>query len=192
MPASTNSKAGWLIFCALIIVLALMAISPWSAAAGIKVRDVSSEQVRGTITMSARLDFELSPEALEALENGVALHIVVEIQTLEQRRWLWDQTVTEHSERFRIERQALSKNYLVTHKYRRRSFLSLSEALQFIGTLSDYPLVDASALEVDKKYRGRIRAWLDIESLPPPMRPAAYMSSNWRLASGWVEWPLRS
>lgn len=192
MPALTNSKAGWLTLDTLAIVLVLTAVSPQSTAAGIKIHNVNSIQVRGMVAMTARIGFDLSAEALEALENGVALNIVVEIEALEQRRWLWDRTVAEHRENFSIERQALSKNYLVTHQYRRRSFLSLQEALRFIGTLRDYPLVETSALEGDERYRGRIRAWLDIESLPAPMRPTAYMSSNWRLSSDWVEWPIRS
>lgn len=192
MPASASVRFRSLLAAtAALLVLPLLAPGSDVRAAAIKVREAGSNLVAGQLTASARLDFDLSEEALKALDNGVALNIVVELEVLQERFWLWDRTLIEHSENFRLERQALSKNYLVTHKYRRRSFLSLEEALQFIGTMSDYPLLDSSELEAGKHYRGRIRAWLDIESLPAPMRPAAHISASWRLDSGWYEWPIR-
>ncbi len=175
-----------------LMVLPLLVCSQWSKAAGIQVGDINSVQVRDKVNLTARLDFQLSDEALNALDHGVALDIIIDMQALEQRRWLWDRTVASHSERFRLERQALTNHYLVTHKYQRQSFLSLAEALQFIGTIRDYPLINTAELEADKQYHGRIRAWLDIESLPAPMRPTAYISSHWRIDSGWHEWPIQT
>lgn len=191
MPASASVRFRSLLAAiAALLVLPLLAPATDARAADIKVREAGSNQLAGQLVASARLDFELSEEALKALDNGVALNIVVELEVLKERFWLWDRTLVEHSENFRLERQALSKNYLVTHKYRRRSFLSLQEALEFIGTMSDYPLLDSTELEAQGDYRGRIRAWLDIESLPAPMRPAAHISASWRLNSGWHEWRI--
>lgn len=175
----------------LLLVLSwLLPVAPL-AAGGIEVRDVSSVQIRGMVTITARLDIALSEETLRALDHGVALDIIINMQAVQQRRWLWNRTLAEHSERFRIERQALSNHYLVTNGQQRRSFLSLSEALQFIGNIRDYPLVGTAELSDDRRYKGRIRAWLDIESLPAPMRPAAHVSSSWRINSGWHEWSIQ-
>lgn len=194
MPVSRNikNKATAVALATALMVLSLLVFSQWSNAAGIQVGDANSVQIRGKVNLTARIDFHLSDEALDALDHGVALDIIIDMQALEQRRWLWDRTVAEHSERFRLERQALTNHYLVTHKYQRQSFLSLTEALQFIGTIRDYPLLNATELEAGKQYHGRIRAWLDIESLPAPMRPTAYISSHWRIDSGWYEWPIQS
>ena len=40
------------------------------------------------------------------------------------------------------------------------------------------------------RYQVKMRTFLDIESLPAPMRPLAYISSDWQLDSDWVSWPL--
>lgn len=189
MPASTNTDIA---FSRLALLLAVMLPAYCVQAAGINVRDITTAQVQGQVMLTARLDFELSEEALKALEHGVALDIVIEMEAVQQRRWWWDRKVAEHSERFRLERQALSKHYVVTHDYRRRSFLSLREALQYIGTIREYPLIDTDRLNNEHQYQGRLRAWLDIESLPAPMRPTAYISSQWQINSAWHEWPLRS
>lgn len=188
MPASLKNNTT----SRLTLLFAALLLSQSATAAGIDVRDITTVQVRGQVMLTARLDFELSEEALKALEHGVALDIVIDMEAVQERRWFWDRTLAEHSERFRLERQALSRHYLVTHKYRRRSFLSLREALQYIGTIREYPLVKTELLDKEHNYQGRLRAWLDIESLPAPMRPTAYISSHWRIKSTWHEWPLKS
>lgn len=190
MPVSANIKTLASILVPVTILLLAFLLGPWAHAAGIQVRHVTTALNYDVIDLSASLEFELSEEAIKALDNGVALDLVIEIEAVEQRRWLWNRTIAEHEERFRLERQALSKQYLVTHQQRSRSFLSLSEALQYIGTIQKYPLVETASLENDKKYEGRLRAWLDIESLPAPMRPAAHVSSQWQITSAWHEWPI--
>jgi len=188
MPLSANTKAA-----GIVLVLLLAVLHPErSSAAGIEVREAATVQTGGQILLSARLVLELSDEVLKALDHGVAVDIVVDMAAVQERRWLWDRTIVEHSERFRLERQALSKHYLVTHGYRRRSFLSLAEALQYIGTIRNYPLIAVAELDGRHTYRGRLRAWLDIESLPPPMRPTAYVSSQWQIASNWHEWTIQA
>ena len=37
---------------------------------------------------------------------------------------------------------------------------------------------------------GLNEVYVDIEALPAPLRPVAYLSSPWRLTSEWYEWPL--
>lgn len=191
MPASANNNgsqsylAGWLLVMAM-----LMLPSQTVEAVGIEVRNVSTVQVRGQVILHARLDFELSEEALKALEHGIAIDLVIDMGAVRKRRWLWDKNIVDHSERYRLERQALSKHYVVVHDYRRQSFLSLQEALEYIGNIRDYPLLKTSQLESGQRYQGRLRAWLDIESLPAPMRPTAHISSHWHIASGWREWPI--
>lgn len=188
MPVSTRHKPA----TAALFLLAACAVSLALEAAGIKVREVTTWQVHNRVLLSAELALELSPEALRALNHGVTLDIVIDIQALEERAWLWDPTVIEHSERFHLERQALNKQYLVTHNYNQRSFISLQEALQYISTVRNYPLLNVTDLEEGKSYYGRMRAWLDIESLPAPMRPTAYVSTSWRLASDWHKWQIET
>lgn len=175
-----------------LVMLITMPLAQGADGAGIKVRDVNTVQIRGQVILTAQLKFDLSEEALKALEHGVAIDIVIEMEALRQRRWLWDKTVVKHSERFSLERQALSNHYLVTHNYQRQSFLSLHEALDYIGHIRDYPLLKTEQLKSEHQYQGRLRAWLDIESLPAPMRPTAHISSHWHIASTWHEWPIES
>ena len=46
--------------------------------------------------------------------------------------------------------------------------------------------------EMDKNaaYSVRLQASLDIEALPLPLRPLAYVSPSWHLSSEWYTWDL--
>ena len=54
------------------------------------------------------------------------------------------------------------------------------------------PLLDASLLEDDREYRLRLRAFLDQEKFPGPLRLLAFWRRDWSLASDWYTWPLRN
>jgi hypothetical protein len=71
------------------------------------------------------------------------------------------------------------------------SFLELDEALDYTGNIYDLPLIDANLLKPEQSYSVRMRADLDIESLPTPVRLWAYLGSDWSLKSDWHQWPLQ-
>ncbi|MGD9299645.1 MAG: DUF4390 domain-containing protein, partial [Thiohalocapsa sp.] len=39
-------------------------------------------------------------------------------------------------------------------------------------------------------YEVQIRVSLDIEELPLPLRPMAYLYPSWKQSSKWTKWPL--
>lgn len=192
MPVCTKPEYGRG-YCAPVAILLLWLFASAVLAAGFNVQEVETEQWTNRIYLSATIGFELSDEALEALGSGVALDLLLEIEVLQKRRWLWDKRIAKNEIRYQLERQALSNLYLVSHDdYNiRQSFRTLARALDYIGDLNDYLLIDITNLNPEQNYYGRLRARLDIESLPAPMRPMAYVSSQWRLASPWYRWPIK-
>ncbi|MDX1655622.1 MAG: DUF4390 domain-containing protein [Candidatus Competibacteraceae bacterium] len=182
-------RLGFLPLCLLMVLL--LALPAW--AAGFKVLEARTQEVAGVYRLDARIDYELSDPALEALFNGVPLTLQLEMEILRRRDWLWDETVASLTQRFRLEYHALARQYLVTNlnSGEFRSFPTRSAAMEYLGRIEDFPLIDSSLLEPDGNYYyGQLRASLDIESLPAPLRPVAYLSSQWRLASPWYLWSL--
>ena len=54
----------------------------------------------------------------------------------------------------------------------------------------DLPVLDLELLNREQTHTVRLRAVLDIESLPTPVRLWAYVSRDWGIESEWHEWPL--
>ncbi|GJM05091.1 MAG: hypothetical protein DHS20C09_10820 [marine bacterium B5-7] len=143
-----------------------------------------------TYYLDASYDFELSDEAYKALRHGISFEIHAHFQLRLKRAWLWDETISEKTLLYKLEHKPLTENFLTIDLLTglRHSYDNLDAALNHIKTISKVALFDQDLLIENKTYIARIRAYLDIESLPPPMRPQAYFSPNWDLSSEWYEW----
>ena len=148
---------------------------------------------RSVYLVDADIALEFSAESLEALANGVSLTILIEMQVVRSRPWVWDEEVAEIRADYQLQYHALSDQYVVRNLNlgTSQSFATLGSAREALGTVSGFPLVDAHLLSDAGEYLLRIRARLNIEALPAPLRPLAYLSSLWRLDSEWYEWPMK-
>ncbi len=178
----------------LCLLLAAQIASPAHAIAepGIVIESASARIEHDIYLVDARLHYELSDEARQALESGIPLTFAVEVELLRQRPYLWDAVVADSRHWLRLEYHALSRSYLVSNLTikTRHSFPQLREALEALGTIRDMAVVERKLLDADTPYQARLSARLDIESLPAPLRPAAYFESAWRIKSPPYRWTL--
>lgn len=143
--------------------------------------------------IDAIYDFTLTKEVLNALRHGIPLEIHTLFQLRLKRKWYWDKTISETKLSHRLEHQPLTEDYLTIDLKTglRRSYDNLEAALKNISTISRLSLFNQSLLQKDDKYIGRIRTYLDLGSLPSPMRPQVYFSEKWDMDSKWYEWKLK-
>jgi len=181
-----RSGAVWLTLLGLLLCAGLV----W--ASGFQVLNVSTRLEDNVYWLNADLDYDFSAPALDALDSGVPLTVELQIQILRPRTWVWDEVVADLRQRFRLEYHALAGQYLITNLNNGElaSFPSRGAALNYLGRLRRLPLLEAARLAPGEDYYGQLRSRLDIESLPAPLRPVAYLSPDWRLASEWYRWPL--
>jgi len=157
------------------------------------IRDARTLLVEGVYRVGARIDFMLNDTLRDGLQNGVPLVLELRIEVIREREWLWSERVAQLRQRFRLEYHALSQLYLVQNQSTgvQFSFMALEEALEYVGNVYDLPLIDANLLQPDQNYEVWMRADLEIESLPTPVRLWAYLGSEWTLQSDWYKWPLQ-
>ena len=167
--------------------------SPPSWARETRIVDTRTLLVDGVYRLGAHVDFDFNDTLHDALHNGVPLLIELRIEVLRDRRWLWSETIAELRQRFKLEFHALSRRYLVENFSTggQHSFATLNEALNYIGNIYDLPLIDAQLLGSRHRYLVRMRADIDVEALPTPVRLWAYLGSEWSLKSKWFEWQLQ-
>lgn len=191
--SAERGRAGraWLALGLLALALLLPALPV--RAGGITVASAEGSVVNDLYVVDARFDYRLGEQPREALRNGIALTVVVEVEIRRERELLWDKTAMRARQRFRIEQHALSGQYAVTNLTTgvRRTHAGMEEALQALGRVERMPVVDSRQLKPQARYRARIRAFLDIDQLPALLRPAAYVLPAWRLSSPWFGWEVR-
>jgi hypothetical protein len=178
-----------------LLVLALfLSMAPASADTEqtVEVLSVASSVYDGWHVLDASIHFEFDTELLEALEHGVQLEIEVLIEIRRQRKWLWDPVISSHRLGFTLQHHPLTGAYVVAEPvaHTRREFPDARAALNFLGTIRNYHLLNAGLLDPAGAYDGYLMARLNIDALPAPLQPAAYVSRKWRVESDWLKWEL--
>ena len=160
--------------------------------AGFVVEHATLRVVGGRYVADARIRFTFSEDNLEAMRNGVALTIIVDVEVLREREQWWNETLAAREIRYRIETNVLTDRYRIRSlgDHGVRHYHSFEEMVGALGRLRSIPVIARDRLPEGARCFVRIRARLDIEALPSPLRPLAYFSPRWRLNSGWFEWPI--
>jgi len=187
-----SNKQSRILFAALLCALISYSLPSKVFAEGFRVLAAETKLKDQVYQLDANLDLDFSDDALEALRSGVPLIVLVNIEVLKDRNWWWDKTIAELEQGYLLLYHALSEKYIIhnLNSGAQHNYVSLNAALFSLSNIREFPLIDKNLLQ-DEDHYARLRAYLDIESLPAPMRPIAYISSQWQLASDWFEWPLK-
>ena len=171
------------------VVFAIITRGAW---ADFVVREVDARFVDDALTITTALDMNLSARSEEALNKGIPLDVVIDLALLEDRRLLWDRVVTDRTLHRRIQFHALSGQYLVSSadvdadEFAR--FPTAQAALTYAGALNELDIRLPKKKDIDpgRRYWLRLRVQLDIETLPSPLRPLAYVTPAWHHNTGWI------
>lgn len=187
---SRIKRANWLVAVLLWLGLGL---SPCAHADGFTIRSVATHLQDKVYLLDANIDYQFSDAALEALRNGVPLIVLLDIKVEQERSWWLNRTIAELQQGYLLLYHALTEKYIVNNlnSGAQENYDQLSTALTALGKIKNLPILDAQLAKPGQHYLVRLRARLDLESLPAPMRPLAYISSDWRLESDWYRWPLQ-
>jgi hypothetical protein len=178
-----------------ILAVVLLCCLPFAVAAeGVEFRRIAltlSED--GRILLDADIGYDLNDTVSEALENGVPLTFETHVQMRRAEAWIWESDVVEHRLRTVLRYRPLSGMYELRNLQgnERLAFATRDAALRTLGKIVAMPIIDRAELELDEDYLVRIMVQLDIESLPLPMRPIAYIKGDWSISSEPWEWRLR-
>ncbi len=161
---------------------------------GLEVRNASTRLEAGVWYLSARIDYHLNRDTLDALQNGIPLTFELQVELTEDRRWLPDVDVASLRQYFELSWQPLSRGYLVRNKNSgdQRAHTTLFAALNDLGRISALPLIDAALIDENKDYAVSLRAVLDQQQLPGLLRMLAFWDDDFTLESEWYRWNLRT
>ena len=189
----TKNLFGKSLFAALLCLLTISFFPTSGYAEGFRILAAETKLKNHVYHLDANMDLKFSADALDALRSGVPLIILVNIEVNEDRSWWWDKTIADLEQGYLLLYHALSEKYIIhnLNSGAQQNFISLNAALHSLSNIRDFPLIDKNLLDEDDDYYVQMRTYLDIESLPAPMRPIAYISSQWQLESDWFSWPLK-
>lgn len=172
--------------------LYLLLASQMTLAGSIQVESVKINEDEGRYLLDARLEYKLSQAVTEALDSGVAMTFRLQMRIAAEDAPFWRKALYKRRLTYRLSYHALAAVYelLSPDSDRVQRFTTREAALRALGRLVNIPLIPVGMLKPEQKYQLRLKANLDIESLPVPLRPVAYLSSHWTLEGDLGPWPL--
>ena len=146
-----------------------------------------------TYLMDAEIEYRFTERVLEALSNGVPITLEVHVQLRRKGAWVWERDLVDFRSRYQIRYHALASVYQVVDMQSgdRQNFATESAALAALGNIAALPLINKDDLEPFERYVLAVKTRLDIEALPLPLRPIAYVTPSWNLDSEWSKWRLQ-
>ena len=171
-----------------------MLASPAVAAEGrFEVISATARPDAGAWLVDARVDLELSDEALQALQSGITLRIAFQYEVRSRRRFWVDLLVGARQQNFELQYLSLSQRYVVRDLSDDtvNSYATLFSALRYLGQIRDYRVTEDVPTDSPERYTFSMRAVLDWEQLPGPLAVLAFWRGDFSLESGWYRWTPR-
>ena len=185
-----NRKTGRLYVLILLSVILLIS-NPQSHAAELIINSASSTLNQKVYTFSAHITYKFSEGVLSALNNGIPIFITMEIEVYRERWWR-NKNIASLKQTYMLLYHVLTEKFVLNNlnSGTQNNYSTLDSALNALGSVNKLPLIDLKLLENGSTHFVRLRTYLDLESLPGPIRPLAYLSPEWRLESNWYIWSL--
>ena len=178
-----------------LLFLFLMVLSVFSttvSAEGIKIKSFELEKVDNDWLLSATFQIELSPGLEDAVQKGVVLYFQTEFD-LTRSRWYWfDEKPALAQRQTRLSYQPLTQQYRIASEGFTFSAKTMSEALQAVGSIGGWRVMEGSQLDPSKSYLASMRMNLDLSKLPKPFQVNALNNRDWNISSDWYRFPFSS
>ncbi|MEA5446199.1 DUF4390 domain-containing protein [Gammaproteobacteria bacterium AB-CW1] len=192
--ADSFPKSRFPLLASILLGLMLLAWALVPIAGSISLVTGFTEEVDGIHYLNADIEYRLSDEALDALDNGLPLRLTVEVEVRRPRMMWTAATVTRFERVHEIQFQPLTRLYVVESEQtgRRQSFQSYAAAMAELSRIEDLPVLEESRLDPDARYELRMRVKMELRERPDGVGFIARLWTNSSISSGWYQWTLRS
>jgi Domain of unknown function (DUF4390) len=149
-----------------------------------------AELQAGEETYQVNADFMVvfNREVEEAINKGVTLSFLVEFELMEPNRYWFDQEAASSSLTISLSYHALSRQYLLKTGTHQSTYTTLQEALDDLGKVRGWVVMEKSAIKKDLPYYAMLRMRLDQNKLPKPLQVSVIGSESWNLVSERFRW----
>jgi hypothetical protein len=181
---------------ALTLMLALLpAAAPLRADAldgTLEVRSAYVNVDNDVLELHARVQYPVNEQIRAALQDGVMLSFDLDVNVTRERRLWFDAEIAAVQLRRELAYHTVSDRYVVRDARNgdQQSFPSLEAALDYLGTIDDWPIAVASQLNPSSNYRVSVRAGIRRGRIPDGLRTLMFWTNDWHRASAWYSWSL--
>jgi hypothetical protein len=147
--------------------------------------------------VNAEVRVTLSPVLIDALNRGVPLHFVTELEISKKRWYWWNKEVVDLVKPVRLSYHPVIQQYRISvGGLHQLAFNELDDALNSAVSLKGWSIATpeqtyafkalSEAQKAPEDYEMRLRVRLDTAKLPKPLQINALTNKDWNLSSEWI------
>ncbi len=127
-----------------------------------------------------------------AINQGFAVPLMFEVQILASRQYWFDQKIVRLKQQYQLHYLPMLSSYVVfdLNTGQRRYYDNLTDAVQNLEVVYNYPMLDINNLDYERKFYARMRFGIDSDELPLPLKSSSLWDNDWNLQSEWYEWNI--
>jgi len=153
---------------------------------GFAIGSVSINQAYQSLNIHVQQDLQLSQQAQEALEHGVTLIIMLELELHNDNNMM---VVRKENRRYQLRYLPLSERYQLSEEDA-DELRAFSRLRHLLASIDDLNVQMTTGPLLPGSYELRARIHLDESRLPTPMQLPAWFSPQWQHDSEWSVWPF--
>jgi len=170
-------------------------VGPAAQAAGARlaIRSASLTLDEGVYELDAGMDLKLPEDARKAIDAGLTLRLDYDLRISRVRQYLPDDGLASLAQSYEVGYHALSQRYLLRNLNtgEQDDFGTLDGALEHLAEVRGLPVIDAALVEEGPTYEVRVRAVLDMGTVPDALGWLLFWADDWSVDSEWYVWTLR-
>ncbi len=134
------------------------------------------------LLLTPEFDLQISQKVIEAIDNGIVITFVIQLQLINQVDWWFDETIGNKNHTFEVRYFSLSGQYQLhnIHTKKKQSFVNLEQLLDTLSTQTQFSFTDFAAAD-----QFSTRIFLDKQALPSTMQLPTVFDSDWNIMSDW-------
>jgi hypothetical protein len=165
-----------------------------SANSAVEVTELRLERTDGALLLQSSLRLDLSSTVEDALQKGMPIYFVTEVELMRDRWYWYDKKVGHATRHYRLAYQPLTRKWRLNvsrdpigavglASSLSQTFETLPEALSAIRRTVNWKLADLSDLDIDNKLTLSFKFRLDVSQLPRPFQMMAGSQAEWNLSA---------
>ena len=184
-----------LLLCSWLLGTAVLpAAAQTPANTAVEVTELRLERSDGALLLQSSLRLDLSSTVEDALQKGMPIYFVTEVELMRDRWYWYDKKVGHATRHYRLAYQPLTRKWRLNvsrdpigavglASSLSQTFETLPEALSAIRRTVNWKLADLSDLDIDNKLTLSFKFRLDVSQLPRPFQMMAGSQAEWNLSA---------
>ncbi len=186
-----SSMLGLLRLCSVALLLFVVAwLFPGTtaqAADGIEIGETRLERsIDGEAwILNVDVDIQLSPRLEDAVNKGLPLYFVLELEVTKPRWYWFDESSSSKVQTYKLSYHALTRQYRLALGAYQQTFSTLVDAIRAMTKIRGWRVGEFEQFVIGAKYDAQVRMRLDASQLPKPFQVIGITNKEWTLNSDW-------